>query len=232
MVKRAFISGATKGIGKAIATKLAQEGFDLFITARNTEELMHVKQDFETQFSMHVDFYAADFADPESVEKLCQHIVNNNINFNILVNNTGIYTSNSALDKTEDLQTILQVNLLAHQAITSSLLPFLQNSEAHIFNIGSIVAKQIRTEAAFYTISKQAFASWTHLLFETLRKKDIKVTHVIPSGTYTSSWSNEPVNKALLLEADDVADAIWSAFKTSKNTVIEEIIIRKTNELS
>lgn len=232
MVKRAFISGATKGIGKAIAVQFAKEGFDLFITARNSDELARLKNDLESQFSIQVDYYPADFSQAESVSNLCKNIINKNISFSILVNNTGIYTLNNILDKSEDLKDVLQVNLLSHQAITSELVPFLQANHSHIFNVGSIVSKQIRTEAAFYTISKQAFAAWTKLLFETLRKKAIKVTHVIPSGTYTASWNNAPVDSSQLLQPEDIAKAIWNAYQTSENTVIEEIVLRKNIELS
>lgn len=232
MEKLAFISGATKGIGKAIAIQLAQEGFNLYITARNQEELIQLKNDLERQYAIHVDYFSADYSQPESVKKLCNNIIDKKLIFNILINNTGIYTLNNVLDKTADFNEVLQVNLLSHQAITSELVPFLSTNQSHIFNIGSIVCKQIRVEAAFYTISKQAFATWTKLLFETLRKKGIKVTHIVPSGTYTASWNNAPVNQSELLQPEDIAKAIWNAYQTSENTVIEEIVLRKNIELS
>lgn len=231
MVKNAFISGATKGIGKAVATKLAQEGFNLFVTARNKQDLAALKTSFETQYHIQVETYSVDYASADDVLKFCVFLSNQILKFNIIVNNTGIYTLNDGLGNTEDLSTLLQVNLLAHQSVTKTLYPFLEKTQAHIFNIGSIVSKYPRNEAAFYTISKTAFANWTNILFETLRKENIKVTHIIPSGTYTSSWENAPVNQKLLLKSEEIADVIWNAYNTPQNTVIEEIVIRKTEEL-
>src|SRR5690606_13538329 len=99
------------------------------VTARNEQDLATLKANFEAQYPIQVKTYSVDYASAEKVQIFCNYLTKKNLKFNILVNNAGIYTLNDALGNTEDLSTLLQVNLLAHQSVTKTLYPFLEKSQ-------------------------------------------------------------------------------------------------------
>lgn len=134
---KAIITGASKGIGKAIAFKLASDGIHLILTARNFSELDLLKQEIHKEHpNIQVSIYTADLSNRAEVEKLIEDVFAQHQDLNILINNAGIYKQGDISNGDESiLEEMMEVNLYAPIHISRGLLPILQKIRAHIFLI-------------------------------------------------------------------------------------------------
>lgn len=223
----AIVSGATQGIGKAIAERFAQAGFDLFIAARSNADLIRIKTGLETKYKIKVFIKAADFSKKSDIILFSEFIKENTKNVDVLVNNVGQYMVGNLFENPADkFFEQLNVNLMSAHYLTSSLMPVFQaQKNGHIFTLGSILSVKLRDSAAFYTISKHALRTWHQLLFEYAREHNIKATMVLPSSTITASWGNQP-NPEEFIQSENVAEAIFDCYKISGSAIVDELSIK------
>jgi short-subunit dehydrogenase len=102
----------------------------------------------------------------------------------------------------------------------------LQRQQGHIFNICSIAGTQPYANGGSYSISKYAMVGFSKNLREELKPKGIKVTTVNPGATMSDSWSGSDIDPKRIMEAKDIADAIWAIYNLASQTVVEEIVMR------
>lgn len=225
---KAVITGASRGIGYAIAEKLATEGFDLILCSRNHNDLEKVQKDFSEKYSINVIFQEADLSKIEEVEKFSEFVLANTNELDVLVNNVGHYIDGDIFDGGTDLlQQQLNLNLVSVHELTRTLYPIFQKQgKGHIFTLGSILSVELRDEAAFYTISKHALRTWHQLLNNKAREDGIKSTLLLPSSTYTSSWEKVNVDKNLMIEASEVAQILWNCLDSKTETLVDEVLIK------
>lgn len=223
----AIITGATKGIGKAIAERFAHSGFDLILTARNHADLLVLKAELENTYKVKVFIKPADFAKKSDVILFAEFVKANCSSVDVLVNNVGQYMVGNLFENPSDkLMEQLNVNLLSAHYLTSALMPgFQQQKKGHIFTIGSILSIRLRESAAFYTISKHALRTWHQLLFEYAREHQIKATLVLPSSTLTNSWGSQP-NEEEFIQPEHIAETIFDCYNLSGAAVVDEISVR------
>lgn len=224
----AVITGATKGIGKAIAEKLAAEGFNLILTARTGADLQLLKKSLEERFGIKTWIKAADFSRKPEVVLFAEFVKTTTNHIDILVNNTGKYQTGKLFEQPMDiLEEQLKINFFGAHLLTANCMDmFRKQQEGHIFNICSIVNRNLRHEAAFYSISKQALLTWNKLLFEEMREIGVRVTAILPSSTYTDSWKTSGADPSKLIHPEDIAEALFECYKFRNATVVEEIIVR------
>src|SRR5690606_13534027 len=161
---KAVITGATKGIGKAIADLLISNGFDIAICARN-------KEDLELQRELYLNAYpqrkvfikSVDVSDESAVKSFADEIITTFGNVDVLVNNAGIFHPGNVLDEAEgQLMHTLQTNLLSAYHLTRKLVPYMiGQSRAHIFNMASIAGLQAYPGGGSYSISKYALLGFS-----------------------------------------------------------------------
>lgn len=228
----AVITGATKGIGKAIAERFAAAGFDLMITARSQSDLILLKKRLESDYLIDVHIRQADFSRKSDVLLFAEHVKKQTSIIDVLVNNVGQYYTGRLMETSADqLVEALQINLLAAHYLTGVLAPGMKaRKKGHIFNIASILAKQYREDAASYTISKHALLAWNKLLFEEMRQYQVKVTAVIPGATYSDSWKGMNIDFSKLIQPEDIAESIYQCFNLSSHAVMEELVIETLNK--
>ncbi|HET6244766.1 MAG: SDR family oxidoreductase [Bacteroidetes bacterium] len=225
----AVISGATRGIGRALSFAFAAEGFSLALTARSESELNALSIALRLKHpSIEVMVQKADFSNKEEIKKFTSAVIEKWKESTVIINNVGIYSMGSLSEETDEaFEKNMAVNFSSAWYFTRPFLPALKlKGKGHIFNICSVVSKEPKAGAASYSISKVALYGFNKVLCEEMREYNVKVTAVLPGSVNTSSWKglNAPVES--FVEPEDVSSAIVAAYKTSAFALTEEIIIR------
>ena len=225
----AIITGATKGIGRAITYSLANKGYDLAICSRNLRDLKEIKEDLEKKYpKINVLAKDTDMREREDVLAFSKEILSKFDTVDVLVNNAGVFIS--GLTHTEEegaLEFMIETNLYSAYYLTNALLPAMLNQHSgHIFNMCSIASKIAYPNGGSYSISKFALYGYTKVLREELKDKGIKVTAILPGATWSHSWAGVDLPKERLMEANDIALLIANALELSSSACIEDIIVR------
>lgn len=226
----AVITGATKGIGRAIADTLIDKGFNLAICARNQEDLETQQQYYASKYPFQKVFIRAiDVAQKDDVIAFGKDVLRFFDNeLQVLVNNAGIYLPGNALDEADgQLEHVLQVNLLSAYHLTRTLVPtIIQSKGGHIFNMCSIASLQPYPGGGSYSISKYALLGFNDNLRLELKDKGVKVTAICPGAVWSNSWEGSGVAPDRIMEAQDIAASLWNAYQLSATAVVERIILR------
>lgn len=228
MNKLAVVTGGTKGIGKEIVKKFAEHGFDIATCARNEADLEIVQVEVENTFHTEVFTKKADLSLKEDILRFAEYVLQMNRPIDVLVNNAGVFTPGSLIDEPMGaLEHMIETNLYSAYYVTKALAKkIIAQGEGYIFNLCSVASIQPYPNGGAYSISKFALYGFSKTLREELKPYNIRVTAVIPGATLTPSWEGSNLPAERLMRAEDVAEAIYSAFTLSKNSVVEEIILR------
>lgn len=223
------ITGASKGIGRAIAEKYASAGHTVVICARNAAALKTAADEITAHYPQStVHTLAADLASKNAVIAFGNQVLNLLGNIDILVNNAGTFLPGSI--HTEDdgvIEQMITTNLYSAYHLTRVLLPaMLQAKSGHIFNMCSIASLQAYANGGSYSISKFALAGFSKNLREELKPHNIKVTAVYPGAVYTDSWSGSGVNPGRIMQPADVAELVYTVSQLSPQACVEEIVLR------
>ncbi len=225
----AVITGASRGIGKATARIFALHGYDLYLCSKNEEKLFQTIEEIKTDFpDISVDGKALDLSKKQQAQLLGEWVNTNVETIDVLVNNAGSFIQGNVSDEPDGgLETMIETNLYSAYHLTRTVLPkMIKTKVGHIFTLCSIASLAAYPNGGSYSISKFALLGFTKNLRRELQPHGIKVTAVIPGAAYTDSWKSSGVAEQRLMEADDIAKAIYHATLLSPQAVIEEIIIR------
>ncbi len=223
------ITGASQGIGKAIAEKYAAEGYNLFLCSKNEKRLLQAAEDIRKKNTeINILIYPADLSDKKQVKAFANWILKRNISIDILVNNAGNFLPGSLYNEDEGvLEKMIAINLYSAYHLTRALLPeMMKKKNGHIFNMCSIAALKAYPNGGSYSISKYALMGFSKNLREEMKSYDIKVTTVYPGAVYTSSWKASGVDPKRIMETKDIADTIYSISKLSPQACVEDIVLR------
>ena len=223
-MKRVLITGASKGIGRAIAEKIAGEGFSLYLQGRDQKRLLETAERAHRKGAT-VEIYRQELSDAESVIKSMQAFRSNCESLDILVNNAGITCVKDVPDiSLEEWQKILDVNVTAPFIITREVLPIMKKGSI-IVNILSSAARTGYPGWSAYCMSKFAMEGWSQSLREELRPQGIRVINIYPSATNTDIWNQVPGQwpREKMMQPSDVAAAVHFAVTRRDNVMIENI---------
>jgi short-subunit dehydrogenase len=223
-----FITGASKGLGFAMAKKFAAEGYNLILTSRSDIDLYKAVEDLYLHYpAIKIKAQAADISTKEGCTQLCSW-VSQQWPVDVLINNAGSFIPGSVHAEAEGtLENMLNINLYSAYHITRNLLPqMVERNSGHIFNICSIASIQAYSNGGSYSISKFAMYGFSKNLREEMKPHNIKVTAVLPGATYTNSWAGSGINPVRIMEANDVAEMVLAASKLSPQACVEEIVMR------
>jgi short-subunit dehydrogenase len=224
----AVITGASQGIGHAIALKLAREGFSLAICARNEHTLNMAAETFLAAGSPEVFAMSCDLSLQEAASEFVAFVQGLNRIPDILVNNAGIFLPGTISEEPAgQLQMMLQLNLVSAYELTRGLVPMMkEQGSGHIFNICSVASLKAYPNGGSYSISKYALLGFSDNLREELKATGIRVTALCPGATHSRSWEGSGVPESRIMQAADIADTLWSAYMLSANAVVETVVIR------
>ncbi len=225
----ALITGATKGMGLAIAEKLAGQGCSLLLSARDNQALEALQTRLTTNNpGIHVHYFACDFSDRDQltqlidwVERICPHL-------DILINNVGIFRPVSVLDESdEDFELQMRINYQTPHRLSRAVGRLMrERRKGHIFNISSIASREPVSSAGTYTVTKYAVRGLTHVLRDELRPYGIKVTEIVPGSTLTSSWEGTTIPAERFILPADIANAIAACLEMSEGAHVDEVIVK------
>jgi short-subunit dehydrogenase len=228
-MKNALITAATKGMGRAIAIALANEGISLAINSRKADDLAAFKTELlQINPAIKVFTAVADGSNKQELLQFAKAAEQELGNISILVNNLGRYEFSKILDDEEGLfQNMVNANLMpAYELYRFFGKKMIAAGDGHIFNICSVAALNPVVEAGTYSVTKAALLSLTHTMRIEMQEHGIKVTAVIPGSTLTDSWKGQTVDATKMVLPEDVASAIVNIYKMSAGANVDEIIIK------
>jgi short-subunit dehydrogenase len=225
----AVITGASRGIGRAIAEIFATHGYNLYLSSQNENRLLQAIEELKTRFpNITVDGKASDLGKKTEAQLFGQWINSTVDTIDILVNNAGTFVPGNVSDEPDGaLETMLDVNLNSAYHLTRTVLPKMKAAgTGHIFTMCSIASLAAYPNGGAYSISKFALLGFTKNLRRELYEHGIKVTAVIPGAIHTDSWKDAGISEQRIMKTEDIAKIVFNAAQLSPAAVVEEIIIR------
>jgi short-subunit dehydrogenase len=229
----ALITGASKGIGKAIAEELAARQVNLLLVARSTALLQEVSADLSARYHIKTDHLAIDLADPAAPAAIVAWMAEKNYQVNILVNNAG-YGLSGSFDRypAAEHADMMRVNMQVPMELSHLLLTQLkQQAHSYILNIVSSAAYQAVPGLTVYAASKAFLLNFSRGLHYELRNTSVSVTAVSPGATDTDFGHRAQVGGKALKAAEkfnmtprEVAKLAVNAMYKGKTETVTGII--------
>jgi short-subunit dehydrogenase len=224
-----IITGASRGIGKAIADIFAANGHNLFLCSRSETNLYRTMEELVTKYpAARIKARPFDLSDKQQARDFGFWILEFGLKIDILVNNAGMFEPGNISNEADGvLETQLSINLHSAYHITRTLLPKMMEQKAgHIFNMCSIASLGAYENGGSYSISKFALYGFSKNLREEMKHFGIKVTTVLPGAVMTDSWAGYDNSTHRIMEAEDIAKMVYAASQLSAQACVEEILIR------
>lgn len=225
----AVITGATKGIGKAIADLFASRGITLYICSRSQSDLDNYQRQLQEQHpDTAVHTLKTDMSKKDQVQVFADFVLKQTDHVDVLVNNAGVFLPGETLAEEDGcLEMMIDTNLYSAYYLTRRLVPsMVEHGGGHVFNMCSVASKVAYPNGGSYSISKFALLGFTKVLREELKDKGVKVTAILPGATWSASWAGVDLPESRLMQAQDIALAVYNAMEMSPSAVVEEITIR------
>ena len=226
----ALITGATRGIGLAIAHTLAAQGCNLILTARDESALTRVRRELASA-KIKILAHPCDVRDPHAVDALFRSARRQFKRLDILINNAGIAHPNLPVDKLPYpiWKDVLETNLDGLFLVTQAALAMMKRGGTIVNNL-SIAATRVFAGSAAYNASKHGALGLTNTLREELRPRGIRVIALLPGATdtdiWTTLWPQAPRRK--MMSPQTVAQAVVQAIALPPNATVEHLEIRPT----
>ncbi len=227
MTRTAFVTGANRGIGRAIAWRLADMGYNLVLLARNETALAKVVGEC-TGRGVQVESLAGELADEAFMDAAIAAASSRFGTIDVLVNNAGAASHAAVQDA--DLaawKDVMDVNFNAVVYLSNRLLPaMIEAKSGAIINISSISGRNTSAGSAIYSASKFALNGFTECMFEDARDYGIKVSSIMPGFVETGLTDGMGLNTSRMIRPDDVADAVQFILSASASVCPTEIVLR------
>ena len=225
----AIVTGATKGMGRAIVMELAANNYNITFCARDEKQVQALLIELRKNYPL-LQFFGmrADMEESTEVRGFAEFAEKSLSYVDVLINNAGLYIPSGLMDEDERcLERQMQVNVFAPHFLSKFFAAkMIGQGKGHIINICSIASLEPVTRAGSYSISKTALLGLTKALREELRPAGVKVTAVLPGSTLTDSWSGTDLPSDWFILSQDIAKSIINCLQMSSGANIDEIIIR------
>ncbi len=225
--KTAVVTGASRGIGRAVALRLGRMGASVAICARKRADIEHTAASFREE-GIRVMPIVADVTLAGDVERLIERTSAEFGEIEVLVNNAGIGLFGSFYERSEsDWDTVLDTNLkavfLTSRAVAARMI---RSGSGHIINISSLASKSAFSGGALYCASKWGLMGLTACMAEDLRAQGVRVSVICPGSVNTEFSPHSGRTSATLLQPEDVAHAVATLLTRSPQSFISEIDLR------
>ncbi|MEX1202143.1 MAG: SDR family NAD(P)-dependent oxidoreductase [Ferruginibacter sp.] len=243
MNKTVFITGATSGIGQAVAQLFAANGYSLILNGRRLQRLEALAKTLREQYSNKIYTLCFDVRDRVAVFNAIDSLPVEWQQVDILINNAGLALGREPFDEAniDDWDTMLQTNVHGLLYVSKALMLLLKKSaNAHIINIGSTAAKEVYENGNVYCASKSAVEAISKAMRIDLLKYGIKVTAIHPGAVETefslvrykgdTQKASATYTGYIPLSATDVADAILYCVGLPPHVCINDLVITATSQ--
>ena len=228
--KVAIVTGASRGIGRAISVALAQETATIVLAARSIQELQ-ITAEQVTKAGGQARIVHVELTEEQSIRNLIQVAGEKLGRLDILVNNAGVtHSAELQQTSTEDWQRCISINARAPFILCREALPLLKKSQAaYIVNIASVVGIKGYPLQSAYTASKHALRGMTISLAEELRGSNIRVHLLCPGGVDTDMVDRvrPDIAKDELIKPQEIAELVLYLVTHKGNAVVDELRIRR-----
>jgi NADP-dependent 3-hydroxy acid dehydrogenase YdfG len=233
ITRTAIITGASKGIGRALALHLAKQNFQLSLIARNVGELKDLATEI-SEIGHRPLYFAGDVADENFVKMSVEKTAQTFQKLDFMINNAGIGAFGSTDSITvKQWDQVFSTNVKGTFLFSQAVLPYMKKvKRGHIISIASDVAKRVFENGALYCASKYAQHAFTEALRKEIRKDGIKVS-VVYSGLVDSMFHSEPQGDPLhkdWLSPEDMAESIYFIMNQPAHVVIDELMIHPLSQ--
>jgi NAD(P)-dependent dehydrogenase (short-subunit alcohol dehydrogenase family) len=230
--KIALVTGGGRGIGAAIAIKLARMGATVVICGR-TRKLIDASAEHIRKEGGAAEPITCDVSDWNSVASLAQQVQQKFSRLDILVNNAGIGGFSTPLQSLpiETWDSIINTNLRGVFYMIRAFAPMLiASGGGDIVNISSLAGKNALPNGAAYAASKRGVNGLTYSVAEELRQHKIRVSTVCPGSTHTELSPHEGKSPDKMLHSEDIAHAVAMLVTQRPNAFVSEVLIRPTQK--
>ena len=231
MTKKALITGASRGIGRATVELFFKAGWDLFLISRNEKAIKALANDLSTD-DRPINYQAIDFSDPHDLSAGLKSIKNKLEEFkpSVLINNAGVAWTGDLLEMPlNDWQWIMQMNLTSVFQVCSLVVPLMREEGGLVVNVSSHASRNAFSQWGAYCISKAALASFTKCLGEEERQNSIRATTITLGAVNTPLWDEKTVesdfDRNAMLEPESVASVILNLATQPSSQCIEDITL-------
>ncbi|MDT8887041.1 SDR family oxidoreductase [Aquirufa sp. LEPPI-3A] len=229
----AIITGASRGIGRALALLLAKHNFQLSLIARNLGELKDLAAEI-TEMGHRPLYFAGDVSDATFVQQAVEKTAHTFGKIDYMINNAGVGAFGPTDSYTEEKwDQVFDTNVKGTFLFSQNVLPHMRAAKkGHIISIASDVAKRVFDGGSLYCASKYAQHAFTEALRKEVRKDGIKVSCVY-SGLVDSHFHAEPQGDSshhTWLSSEDMADSIYYVMNQPAHVVIDELMIHPLSQ--
>lgn len=227
-----IVTGASRGIGKSIAIRLANEKHDIMLFGRDVSALTTVKKEVE-KFGVITEIFSGDAADEEFVNDSINKVIRTYGKVDHLINNAGMGILKKFVESNlEEFKKQIDVNLYGVYNFTKAVINhMIEKRKGSIVNISSLAGKNAFVGGTMYSATKHALMGFTKSLMLEVREYNIRVTAICPGSVDTDFNPNRNTisEKKNILLADDVAETVALVLKMPVRAMVSEIDIRPTN---
>ena len=225
----ALITGASRGLGRRTAEKLARKGWDLLLVARSFDQLESLATELRSQ-GVSVAVAALDLTDQAAVVPTLQSLLSGQDPPKLLINNAGAaYTGDLVSMPLERWNWLMQLNLTSVMQVCSVVVPAMRAAGGLVINVSSHAANNAFPQWGAYCISKAALASFSRCLAEEERSQGIRACTLTLGAVNTPLWDAETVqsdfDRHAMLSVDQAADALVYLAEQPTNQVIEDLTL-------
>ncbi len=245
MIKTALITGATSGIGKAVAEAFAAEGYNLILTGRRVSLLTNLSKSLEKEFGVKILPLSFDVRDKNQVDNYIGALPSPWNQIDILVNNAGLAVGLNPVNQgvVDDWERMIDTNikgLLYMSRVVSNLM--INRNKGHIINIGSIAGKSVYPNGNVYCATKFAVDALSKGMLMDLHKYNIRVSQICPGAVETEfsevRFKGDTQRAADVykgykpLLAKDIADVVLFVVKSPEHVNISDLVVMPSAQAS
>ena len=225
----ALITGASRGIGRRTAELLAQQGWNLLLTARSADQLEQLGAQLRDQ-GVSVASAAIDLTQPDGIAAAMAGLLQQGETPAVLINNAGAaYTGDLLAMPLERWQWLLQLNVTSVMQVCSAVVPSMRKHGGLVINISSHAARNAFPQWGAYCVTKAALASFTRCLAEEERGHGIRACTLTLGAVNTPLWDAETVqsdfDRRAMLSVDQAAETLANLVMQPSNQLIEDLTL-------
>jgi 3-oxoacyl-[acyl-carrier protein] reductase len=233
MTQTALITGATEGIGRAIAFALGRAGYRVGVCARTESKVRKLVKELNAE-GFEAGGAAADVGNADQVARMVEQVTGSLGQIDTLINNAGVLIGKPFEELTlEDWDTTMSTNVRSLYLVTRAVLPGMRKRRrGDIVNVASLAGRNGFVGGTAYTASKHAVLGFSRSLMLETRKEGIRVIAICPGSVDTSMLRDQPMLKSepsRILRPEDVADTILHTLRLPDRALVSELDIRPTN---
>lgn len=223
-----LVTGASHGIGRAVAAAFADEPDAKLALVSRDEKLLEESVRICRDRGADAEYYRCDVTDESAVAATAAAVRDRWGTPDVVVNNAGVFEPGSVRSMTvETFRAQLEANLTSAFIVSHAFLnEMIDRGNGHIFFMCSVASLHAYPRGVAYGAAKHGLLGLARALREETKEHGIRVTAVMPGATYTRSWQHSDLPEERFMPPEDVARAVFDAYRLSRRSVVEEILIR------